>query len=582
MTDQGKSSHQTGYVFNDLRLEGHFCDAVIKVQDVEFQVHKIILCDCSLYFRALFIRWSAADKKVFNIEGLSPDMMQAIIEFAYTGSLSVTVDNVQELLLAADQFNVMKIVRACCDYLEERLCPENCIGIWKFTNILPCFELQSKTFLFILDHFEEVVSTEEFEFLNVQELADILGRDDLNVKKENTVCEAIFQWITNRPEERKEHLLVLLSKVRLALMSQDQLGITVLSNELVRSNDECFNMVTEVLENKGNLTSPPFDMRDPVARPRLPHAVLLAIGGWSGADPTNCVEAYDIRADLWVNLTNEQERPRAYHGTVFLDGYVYCVGGFDRAESFNSVRRLDLTTYTWEEVAPMHYRRCYVSVTVLNGCIYAMGGYDGHVRLSTVERYRPETNQWSVITRMHEIRSDASCTTLDDKIYICGGFNGTECLETCEYYSPETNQWTEISPMNSRRSGVGVIAYADLIFAVGGFDGSARLRSAEVYNPCTNTWHAVSSMLTTRSNFGIEVLEDLLFVVGGFNGLSTTYNVEYYDVTTDTWTEACGMEIFCSALSCCVVHGLPNMAEYTLCRDGRTLVELESVEVESS
>lgn len=199
-------------------------------------------------------------------------------------------------------------------------------------------------------------------------------------------------------------------------MSQDQLGTTVLANELVRSNAECFKMVTEILENKSSLTSPAFDMRDPVARPRLPHAVLLAIGGWSGADPTNCVEAYDIRADLWVNLTNEQERPRAYHGTAFLDGYVYCVGGFDRAESFNSVRRLDLSTYTWEEVAPMHYRRCYVSVAVLNGCIYAMGGYDGHVRLSTVERYRPDTNQWTVITRMHEIRSDASCATLNDKV----------------------------------------------------------------------------------------------------------------------------------------------------------------------
>ena len=187
-----------------------------------------------LTHRALFMRWSAADKKVFDIDGLSPDMMQAIIEFAYTGFLSVTVDNVQELLLAADQFNVMKIVRACCEYLEDRLCPENCIGIWKFTNILPCYELQSKTFLFILDHFEKVVSTEEFEYLNVQELTDIIGREDLNVKKEITVCEAIFQWITNRPEERKEHLIELMSKVSSAtsfhLDSTDRKNINIVQS----------------------------------------------------------------------------------------------------------------------------------------------------------------------------------------------------------------------------------------------------------------------------------------------------------------------------------------------------------------
>lgn len=38
-------------VSNQLRLEGCFTDAVIKIQDVEFQIHKIILCNCSPYFR---------------------------------------------------------------------------------------------------------------------------------------------------------------------------------------------------------------------------------------------------------------------------------------------------------------------------------------------------------------------------------------------------------------------------------------------------------------------------------------------------------------------------------------------------
>ncbi|XP_073325883.1 kelch-like protein 10 [Pagrus major] len=581
MSDRGASSDQPGSVFNDLRLEGHFCDAVIKVEDVEFPIHKMILCKCSSYFRALFIRWSAPDKKVVNIPGLSPDVMQIIIEFAYTGALSVTEDNVQELLIAANQFDVMDIVRACCDFLGEQLSPENCIGIWRFTNICSCFELQSKAYQFILDHFEEVVSSEEFQDLTVRELTDILERDDLSASKESTVCEAILHWIAQRPEERQGNLLVLLSKVRLALMSQDDLG-TVMSNELVKSNAECFQMVKEIMENKDRLTSPALVMRDSVARPRLPNAILLAIRGWSRDDPTNSIEAYDIRADLWINLTNNQECPRAYHDTAFLDRYVYCVGGFDRAEHFNTVCRLDLSTHTWQEVAPMHFRRCFVCITVLNGCIYAIGGHDGHVRLRTAECYRPNTNQWTIIPSMHEIRSDASCTTLNNKIYICGGFNGNECLDSCEYYSPETNQWTMIAPMNSQRSGAGIAAYADRIFAVGGFDGSDHLRSAEAYDLCTNTWHEVSSMLTPRSNLGIEVINDLLFVVGGFNGFTTSSNVEYYNMMMDEWSEACDMEIFRSALSCCVVRGLPNMAEYTLSRDARPLLEVELMEEEST
>ncbi|KAM9340226.1 kelch-like protein 10 [Symphorus nematophorus] len=579
MSDQGKSSS----VYNDLRLEGHFCDAVIKVKDVEFPVHKVILCKCSPYFRALFIHWSTPDKKVFEIPGLSPDMMQLIIEFAYTGFLSITERNVQELLMAADQLNVMDVVQACCDFLAEQLCPENCIGIWQFTNICISSELQRKAYNYIIDHFEEVVSCEEFQQLSAEDLTGILKRDDLNVRKESTVFEAILHWITHAPEERKRHITELLSKVRLALTGMDYIEMNVLSNELVASKLDCVGVAQSALQICHMMTDKPtFVIYHPVARPRLPNTILLAIGGWSGGDPTNGIEAYDVNAGRWIDVTNDLERPRAYHGAVFLNGFVYCVGGFDRVEHFNSVRRLDLNTHTWHEVAPMHHRRCYVSVTVLNGCIYAMGGYDGHVRLSTAERYKPETNQWTLIAPMHEQRSDASCTTLNNKVYICGGFNGNECLQTCEYYRPETNQWTVITPLSTRRSGVGVIAYADHVYAVGGFDGNNRLRSVEAYNPRTNTWHTVSSMKTTRSNFGIEVIDDLLFAVGGFNGFTTSSNVEYYDAVTNEWSEACDMEIFRSALSCCVVSGLPNIARYTVSRDALPLSPVMEDETDNS
>lgn len=74
-------------------------------------------------------------------------------------------------------------------------------------------------------------------------------------------------------------------------------------------------------------------------------------------------------------------------------------------------------------------------------------------------------------------------------------------------------------------------------------------------------------MLTPRSNFGIEVIEDRLFVAGGFDGSTTTSKVEYYDADTREWLRARDMGIFRSALSCCIVSGVTNMAEYTLSRD---------------
>jgi len=38
-------------VFDEARLLGEHTDMIIKSNDREFQVHKIIMCGCSTYFR---------------------------------------------------------------------------------------------------------------------------------------------------------------------------------------------------------------------------------------------------------------------------------------------------------------------------------------------------------------------------------------------------------------------------------------------------------------------------------------------------------------------------------------------------
>ncbi|XP_077580483.1 kelch-like protein 10 [Stigmatopora nigra] len=576
MSNDGKSPFKSGSVYNELRLTGGLSDAVLKVHNVEFHIHKIILCNRSPYFGALFLRWSTPDQRVYVIQGVTPHIMQLFIEYAYTDFVMVTEDNVKDLLIAADKFNMTAIVQSCSVFLAEQLCPENCIGIWQFTKNCHTPELQISAYQYILYHFEDVAASEELPQFTMQEFCEILDRDDLIVKKENTVYDAILQWIAHAPRERGRNLAVLLGKVRLALTSEEFITINVLSNQLVQSNNKCLDLVafaTRVIHHMvANSVSAYCNL---VARPRLPSAILLAIGGWSGANPTQCIEAYDVHANCWVSFIDDMEQPRAYCGAAFLNDAVYCLGGFDGAEHYNTVSRFDLNARTWQEVAPMHSRRCYVSVTVLNGCIYALGGYDGRVRLKTAEYYTPETNQWTLIASMHELRSDASCTTLNDKIYICGGFNGNEPLQTAEYYSPDTNEWTMMTPMSSRRSGIGVIGFADHVYAVGGYDGQTRLTSAEAYNPQTNNWIILAPMDCPRSNFGIEVIEDRLFVAGGFNGVSTTKLVEYYDLTTGLWAPACDMLISRSALTCCVMSGFYNMAHYAMLRNDLPVLFLE-------
>ncbi|XP_077307112.1 kelch-like protein 10 [Lithobates pipiens] len=561
--------------FHELRLEDEFCDVTIKVDDAEFRAHKIILSVCSLYFRALFSgRWTEAEKNVYHIPGIAPDIMRLILQYTYSNASineSINSDNVEELFMAADQFNILGLQWRCSDFLIGQLCPENCIGIGRFSSHFHCPKLHENSHAYIRHHFHEIASTsEELLDLSLTEFEDLITKDDLNVKREEVVFQAVIKWIEHNPNDRNQHITTLLPKVRLALINTKYLLNNVITNIHVKDNKECMNIVTGVLKTKYDLNahgSSRSYFMNPLTRPRLPSAILLAVGGYSASNPTNIMESYDCRVDRWIDITHDMESPRAYHGTAYLNGYVYLVGGLDGIEYLNSVTRFDPVKKIWQKVAPMNDKRCYVSTAVLENQIYAMGGYDGHIRLNSAECYDPETNQWDLIAPLNEIRSDAKATTLNGKIYICGGFNGEEYLFTAEVYNPDTDQWSMIAPMWSQRSGVGVIAYGDLVYAVGGFDGVIRLHSAEAYNPANNSWNEIASMFSPRSNFGIEVLEDLLYVIGGFNGLETTFEAEYYDRKTDEWYGVHNMNIHRSALDCCILPGLPNVWDYAASRD---------------
>lgn len=306
------------------------------------------------------------------------------------------------------------------------------------------------------------------------------------------------------------------------------------------------------------------DLNDPLARPRIPYEILFAVGGWSAGSPTSFVETYDTRADRWFLSIHMDLTPRAYHGLCTLSNLIYMIGGFDGSDHFNTVRCYDPVANTWHERACMYQARCYVSVVVHDGFIYALGGYNGRTRMSSVERYYPDKNQWEMTTPMNKQRSDASAASLGGKIYIVGGFNGQEVLSSAEVFDADTKQWSFVRSMMSPRSGVSLVAYRDSLYALGGFNGYSRLNTGERFSPHRGgDWQEVTEMFSARSNFATVLLDDMIFVIGGFNGSTTIPHVECYDGDTLEWYDAAPMNLNRSALSACVLTGLPNARSFS-------------------
>lgn len=87
---------------NKLRKNRKLCDVVLMVENKEFPAHRIVLAACSDYFCAMFTSDMAESQKTeVTLQGLSADIMEVLLDFVYTESVKVSVENVQALLPAA-------------------------------------------------------------------------------------------------------------------------------------------------------------------------------------------------------------------------------------------------------------------------------------------------------------------------------------------------------------------------------------------------------------------------------------------------------------------------------------------------
>jgi len=81
---------------------------------------------------------------------------------------------------------------------------------------------------------------------------------------------------------------------------------------------------------------------------------------------------------------------RAWHCAVACDGHIYVMGGSDNAQRYLcSVERCNLQDGNWLPCSPMSHTRYGFAAVALNGFIYCIGGYDGNTWVDSVERYSP-------------------------------------------------------------------------------------------------------------------------------------------------------------------------------------------------
>ncbi|XP_067829035.1 kelch-like ECH-associated protein 1B isoform X2 [Heptranchias perlo] len=527
-------------VMNELRLNQQLCDVTLQVRynnlQREFMAHKIVLASSSPVFKAMFTNGlKECEMEVVSIEGIHPKVMERLIEFAYTASISVGEKCVIHVMNGAVMYQMDSVVKACCDFLAQQLDPSNAIGIANFAEQIGCAELHQKAREYIYMYFSDVAKQEEFFNLSHCQLVTLISREDLNVRCESEVFHACINWVQYDCENRRPYIHALIKTVRCHSLTPHFLQMQLQKCEILKSDSKCKDYLSQIFQDL-TLHKPTKVL--PRRTPKVPQLMYTAGGYYRQS--LSFLEAYNPCDNSWIRLA-DLKVPRSGLAACVVHGLLYTVGGRNNAPDGNTDSNA-LDCYNpmndqWSSCAAMSVPRNRIGVGVIDGLIYAVGGSHGCIHHNSVERYDPERDEWELVAPMLTRRIGVGVAVINRLLYAVGGFDGTNRLNSAECYYPENDEWRMVAAMNTVRSGAGVCALNSCIYTMGGYDGMDQLNSVERYDVEADRWMFVPPMKHRRSALGVTVHQGRIYVLGGYDGHIFLHSVECYNPNTDQWTE---------------------------------------------
>ena len=214
--------------YAQFREQDEFIDVRLKVGQEVFSAHRIVLAASSDYFHAMFAHgMKEANQEVIELkdENISAAALKNVLDYIYSGNFTAVNDeNVFEVLVAADHLQVTSVVQQCCEYLHTEFVQlrsdiETYCRICTIADRHGLKDLQEATQHKMASRYKDVCESEEFlSNINVDQLSNLVLRDDLSSPSETFVFKSVMQWIKYKKEERMSAAAKVIGAVRLGLV----------------------------------------------------------------------------------------------------------------------------------------------------------------------------------------------------------------------------------------------------------------------------------------------------------------------------------------------------------------------------
>ncbi|XP_078571946.1 kelch-like protein 20 isoform X2 [Branchiostoma floridae x Branchiostoma japonicum] len=243
--------HEFLETVGDLQKDGVLQDVTLEVEGRRFPCHRLVLSATSPYFRAMFTSDMAESRqKTVVLQGFDANIFGEILSYIYSGTLHVSLDKVQPLYQAADLLQLDYVRDTCSSYMAMNVERSTCVDLYNFADVFSVDTVLRSCVEWIDINFFEFSFSEEFYSLSVNQLTEIISHDELDVKDETTVWEAVVRWVQHIREDRLHHLPSILPHIRFNLLASDKMA-AILECPLVKEDPGSTEVIRNVVQ-KGN------------------------------------------------------------------------------------------------------------------------------------------------------------------------------------------------------------------------------------------------------------------------------------------------------------------------------------------
>ncbi|XP_034040031.1 kelch-like protein 40a [Thalassophryne amazonica] len=526
----------------DLLDNEKFVDCVLKIRDKEFPCHRLVLAASSPFFKAMFLSELEERKKCeIVLKDVEPGIMGMILRYLYTSDINLTEQNVQDVFMVANMYQIPSIFSACVSYLQDKLVLGNCLAIFRLGMLLDCPRLALAAQELICERYQVVVRDHDFLQLAPSELAIIITSDALNVEHEETVFESLMDWVSYDEKNRLQTLPELLHCIRFRLIPLEYFKEKVEHHQYIQFNQE-IKRELDLVKNahRGRLPKPmkpssedakggegsedeegylPGILNNNLRFGMFEMDLILMISD------TGTV-AYDPVANECFAVSESAEIPKNHCSLVTKQNQVFVIGGLlyneeDKDEPFSSYfLQFDPVSSEWLGMPSQPNPRCLFGLSEAENSIFVVGGRElkeGEHALDSVMIYDRQSFKWGESDPLPYQVYGHGTVSHNGLVYVIGGKSESKkCMRRVCVYNPTKFEWKDLAPMKIARSLFGVTIYKDQIFVVTGVTDNGLTSTAEVYDITSNTWSEFTEFPQERSSLGLITMGGFLYAVGGF------------------------------------------------------------------